>query len=45
MSLIVFEKETKNLWFWKKKVADPIPIPKLDLGFGSGYQNLVSVTN
>ena len=27
------------------KVSAPILIPKLDLGFGSRYQNLVSVAN
>ena len=32
--------EKKEFRFWKK---NPIPIPKLDLGFDSRYQNLVSV--
>ena len=30
--------------FWKKNPT-PIPIPKLDLGFSSQYQNLVSVAH
>ena len=31
--------------FWKKKNSAPIPIQKLDLGFSSRYQNLVSVAH
>ena len=33
-----FEKfGKKKFWFRKKKVSAPIPIPKLDLGFGPHY--------
>ena len=31
----------KNISVSEKKVSAPIRIPKLDLGFGSRYQNLV----
>ena len=35
----------KEFWFLEKKKLAPIPIPKLDLGFGSWYRNLVWVAN
>ena len=42
----MYEKkfEKRSFGFGKKKSA-PIPIPKLDLSFGSQYQNLVSVVH
>ena len=45
--LLRSRKTWENLKKWVsvsgKKISAPIPIPKLDLGFGSRYRNLVSV--
>ena len=38
-----FEKENKRVSVSDKKVS--AQIPKLDLGFGSRYQNLVSIAH
>ena len=37
------KKNEKKVSVLEKNVLDPIPIPKLNLGFGSRYQNLVWV--
>ena len=49
---ILRKKKKKKFRFWKKKfrcgkkrVLVPIMIPKLDLGFGSRYQNLIWVAH
>ena len=40
-----FEKVKKKSFSFEKKVSALIPIPKLDLGFGSQYLKLVSVAH
>ena len=43
LSKICSKSEKKKFLFWKKRFGSLIP--KHDLGFGSHYQNLVSVAN
>jgi hypothetical protein len=39
------KKKLKKVSVSGKKISAPIPIPKLDLGYGSQYQNLVLVVH
>ena len=41
----IFQSTNYTPQFNKKKVSAPIPIPKLEFGFGSRCQNLVSVVH